>query len=157
MNFSDFVTHSGKRINKEHFIHLIQVSRIDGKFSQQELEMLHKEGRKFGLTDPEIDQLIESEINHSYNPPYSLKEKFEQLYNVAEMILADDVVTDSEKKILKRFATEAGFNDSIVENLFDLLVEGIRKGTDEEKLFNEFKQKHLFGSSKSGGDTAKKP
>ena len=149
MNFSDFVTHNGKRINKEHFIHLIQVSRIDGKFSQSELEMLHKEGRKFGLTDPEIDQLIEAEINHSYDPPYSLKDKFEQLYKVAEMILADEAVTDSEKRILKRFAIEAGFDDKIVENLFDLLIDGIRKGVDEEKLFNEFKQKHLFRGSKS--------
>jgi len=36
-----------------------------------------------------------------------------------------------------------------VENLFDLLIDGIRKGVDEEKLFNEFKQKHLFRGSKS--------
>jgi hypothetical protein len=64
MNFSDFITDHGKRVNKEHFIHLIQVSQIDGKISQSELELLHKQGKKIGLTDPEIDILIRSEDKH---------------------------------------------------------------------------------------------
>jgi hypothetical protein len=144
MNFSDFITHSGKRINKQYFLNLIQVSRIDGKFSQQEMEMLHREGKKFGLTDPEIDQLIKSESSHTYDPPYSLRDKFEQLYNVAVMILADEEVTESEKRMLKRFAIEAGFNDDVIEKLYSLLLDGIRKGDDEEKLFDEFRDKHLF-------------
>jgi len=144
MNFSDFITHSGKRIKKQHFLNLIQVSRIDGKFSQSEMDMLHREGRKFGLTDPEIDQLIKSESTHSYDPPYSLRDKFEQLYNVAVMILADEEVTESEKKMLKRFAIEAGFNDNVIEKLLNLLLDGIRKGDDEEKLFDEFREKYLF-------------
>jgi hypothetical protein len=144
MNFSDFITHSGKRINKQYFLNLIQVSRIDGKFSQQEMEMLHREGKKFGLTDPEIDQLIKSESTHTYDPPYSLRDKFEQLYNVAVMILADEEVTESEKRMLKRFAIEAGFNDDVIEKLYSLLLDGIRKGDDEEKLFDEFRDKHLF-------------
>ncbi len=36
MNFSDFITDHGKRVMKEHFIHLIQVSQIDGKISHSE-------------------------------------------------------------------------------------------------------------------------
>jgi hypothetical protein len=90
MSFSDFVTPCGKRVNKEHFIHLVQVSRADGKIMPAELELLHKEGRKFGLTDPEIDRIIEEESKRHYDPPYSLHEKFDQLYNIAEMILADE-------------------------------------------------------------------
>ena len=142
MNFSDFITNHGKRVNKEHYIHLIQVSKIDGKINPAEMEMLHKEGRKFGLTDPEIDKLINSEIHHNYHPPYSLKDKFEHLYNVAEMILADDVITDSEKRMIKRFAIEAGFSDEIIEGLIKLLMEGVAKGEAEETLYKEFKNKH---------------
>ncbi len=143
MNFSDFITHNGKRVNKEHYIHLIQVSKVDGKISSTEMEMLHKEGRKFGLTDPEIDALIVSEVQHNYHPPYSLKDKFDHLYNVAGMILADEVVTDSEKKMIKRFAIEAGFRDDIIEKLIDLLFEGIRNNENEDSLFSKFKS-HIF-------------
>ena len=145
MNFSDFITHHGKRVNKEHYIHLIQVSKVDGKISSTEMEMLHKEGRKFGLTDPEIDELIVSEVQNNYHPPYSLKDKFDHLYNVAGMILADEVVTDSEKKMIKRFAIEAGFRDDVIEKLIDLLFEGIKNNENEDSLFSKFKAHILQG------------
>ena len=146
MNFSDFITHHGKRVSRDHFIHLIQVSKSDGKLLDVELKLLHKEGKKFGLTDPEIDKLIETEKEHHYNPPYSLADKFEHLYNVAVMILADEIVTDSEMKILRRFTIEAGFDDKAVDNLIDLLLKGIRKNDSEETLFEKFK-KRIFGKS----------
>jgi len=141
MNFSDFITHHGKRVNKEAFINLVQVSRTDGKIGKEELELLHRQGRKFGLTDPEIDKLIHSERSHSYHPPYSLDEKFGHLYKIAEMILADDVVKEEELKMIRRFAIEAGFSDNSIEILLNLLFEGIRKGEDEEKLLQQFRKK----------------
>jgi uncharacterized tellurite resistance protein B-like protein len=144
MNFSDFILDSGKRISKEHYLHLVQVSKADGKINPGELELLHKEGRKFGLTDPEVDKLIEFEAQHNYNPPYSLADKFEHLYNIAEMILADEVVTEGEKKLIKRFAIEAGFSDKTIPKLIDLLLTGIEKKEDEEKLFHRFKKEILF-------------
>jgi uncharacterized tellurite resistance protein B-like protein len=139
MNFSDFITDNGKKINKEHYLHLIQVSRADGIISAEELKMLHKEGRKFGLTDPEIDQLIESEGRNEYNAPYSLDEKFTHLYNVAQMILADSHVDEGEKKLLKKFAFEAGFEDKSVDKLIMILLENGRNES-EEALLSKFKR-----------------
>jgi uncharacterized tellurite resistance protein B-like protein len=140
MNFSDFITDQGKKINKSYYITLIQVCRIDGKIDPAEMEMLHREGRKFGLTDPEIDKLIASESHHEYHSPYSLDEKFEQLYNVAIMILADKVVTEEEKKAFTRIATEGGFSDAAIESLRDILLEGIKNNESEEVLLSRFKR-----------------
>jgi hypothetical protein len=137
MNFTDYITDNGKRIRKEHFIHLVQVARMDDKVNQSELELLHREGKKFGLTDPEIDEIINSEKTLSYDPPYSLTDKFDQLYNISRMILADDIVTESEKKMIKVYAIAAGFNSENVEKLLDLFVDEIRKGTEEEVLFKK--------------------
>ncbi|HLN54839.1 MAG TPA: hypothetical protein VK207_02540 [Bacteroidales bacterium] len=139
MNFTDFITHHGKRVNKEYFITLIQASKTDGKIAPAELEMLYKEGTKFGLSEPEIEKLIKSEDNHSYHAPYSLHDKFEHLYNVSVMILADDEVTEKERKLLKKFAIEAGFQDKTIESGIDLLLDGIRKDESEETLFEKFK------------------
>lgn len=138
MNFSDFITDNGKQVNKDHYLHLIQVSRADGHINPDELELLHKEGRKFGLTDPEIDQLIKSESLNHYLPPYSLDEKFEHLYNVGQVILADSVITDSERKMLRKFAIEAGFEDKAIDKLIKILLEGI-KTESEDALLTKFK------------------
>jgi len=137
MSFTDFITDNGRRIRKEHFIHLVQVARMDDKVNQSELDLLHKEGKKFGLTDPEIDEILKSEKTHYYDPPYSLSDKFDQLYNISKMILADDIVTESEKKMIKVYAIAAGFNSENVEKLLDLFVDEIRKGTGEEELFKK--------------------
>ena len=144
MNFADFIANNGKRVCKEYYIHLVQVSRADGKIGPEELEFLHKEGRKFGLTDPEIDNLIENEKDHQYTPPYSLDGKFNHLYNIAEMILADDVVTEEERKMIRRFAIEAGFDDSMVQTIVNHLLKGIEDGKNEETLLREFRKDHLF-------------
>jgi uncharacterized tellurite resistance protein B-like protein len=139
MNFSDFITDHGKRVNKEHFIHLIQVAAIDGKISQPEMDFLHKQGKKFGLTDPEIDILIKSEFQHHYDPPYSLHHKFDQLYHIAEMILSDKEIADSEKRAVKRYAIAAGFKDKHIDGLTDILLKGIINNENEESLLLEFK------------------
>jgi len=144
MNFSDFIKDNGKRISKQHYLHLVQVSKADGKIDPQELELLHKEGRKFGLTDPEVDRIIDMEAAHHYDPPYSLAEKFEHLHNIAEIIVADDVITEGERKLLNRFAIEAGFNDKTIPKLIDLLLKGIGEGVDEEKLLQKFRMEILF-------------
>jgi uncharacterized tellurite resistance protein B-like protein len=140
MNFSDFITDHGKRVIKEHFIHLIQVAQIDGKISQSEMELLHKQGKKFGLTDPEIDTLIKSEHHHHYDPPYSLNHKFDQLYNIAEMILSDEEIEDSELRSIKRYAIAAGFKDKHIDGLIDLLLKGIKNNQTEDTLLSEFKK-----------------
>ena len=140
MNFSDFITNHGKRVAKDAFIHLVQISRIDGKIHKDELDLLHKEGKKFGLTDPEIDKLITSEKDHHYSPPYSLEEKYEHLHNIAEMILADDEVSEKEMKMIKRFAIEAGFNDSKIDGILEILLDGVKQSTEEEALFKKFKK-----------------
>ena len=59
------------------------------------------------------------------------------------MILADDVVTEKEKKILKRFAIEAGFEDKAVNHLIDLLLKGITDNESEDALLEKFKA-YLF-------------
>jgi hypothetical protein len=144
MNFTDFVTNHGKRVNREYFLTLIQASKTDGKVAPAELEMLYKEGRKFGLTDPEIEKLIASESHHVYHAPYSLQDKFGHMYNVAVMILADEEITEKERKLLRRFAIEAGFQDRAIDNLMDILFEGIKNNESEESLLEKFREK-LFG------------
>lgn len=144
MNFTDFVSNHGKRVNKEYFLTLIQASKTDGNIAPEELGMLYKEGRKFGLTDPEIEKLISSESRHVYHAPYSLQDKFEHMYNVAVIILADEEITENERKLLKRFAIEAGFQDEVIDHLMNILFEGIRNDESEESLLEKFREK-LFG------------
>jgi len=144
MSFTDIIDDHGNKIHKEHYVNLVQIALADGKIEPSENELLHREGKRFGLTDPEINHIIKTEAKHQYNPPYSLLEKFDELYNIARMILADNVITEAEKILIKKFAVAAGFNDKSIDKLIPLLFEGIQKGEDEDDLFREFKRQHFF-------------
>jgi len=139
MSFKDFITNHGVKVPKVHYLHLIQVARADGKIDRQEMEILHKEGRRFGLTDAEIDLLIEEEKDHHYHPPYSLDDKFEDLFYITEMILADDEVSEDEARLLRRFAVEVGFDDRAIEILKEVLIGGIRRKESAEEILKKFK------------------
>lgn len=143
MTFSDFITDHGKKVTRDAFIHLVQVSRVDGKIDKSEMMVLHKEGKKFGLTDPEIDRLIETERGHHYHAPYSLEDKFYHFYNLAQVVLSDEKVDENEMKMLRKFAIEVGFEYSKTEALINLILDGIQNMTPEEELFKKFR-KALF-------------
>ena len=40
MSFTDFITDNGRKINRENFIHLIQVAQADGRIDSRELVLL---------------------------------------------------------------------------------------------------------------------
>lgn len=141
MSFTNYITSSGKHVKKDHFLHLVQVAEIDGKIAEEEMEVLYKEGRKFGLTDPEIEAIIDKEKDFHYMPPYSLQDKFDELYNISIIILADNVISDGERKVLKHYAISAGFEEKILDILITHVLEGVQNGVDEEDLFNSFKKK----------------
>ena len=143
MSLSDAFLSNGRRIRKDHYIHLVQVAELDGKLDKGEMELLHKAGRRFGLTDVEIDALIDREKDFHYVPPVSLAEKFDELYNMGLMALNDNELSELEEKMLKKYAIAAGFNDEQVEGVIKIVVDGIGRGDDEEALLKEYRSKFL--------------
>ena len=140
MSILEHYDHPEKKQDKEHFMNLIQVAMADGIIDQSETEMLHRFGRKLGFTDPEVDNLIESTSKSAYNPPYELFKRFEQVYDIIKMVLADGVIDKNEMRIANGFAAKSGFQESEIPHLLVLLIRGIKEGKDEEDLFEEYKK-----------------
>jgi uncharacterized tellurite resistance protein B-like protein len=132
-----------KKASKEHFLQLIQVASADGVVDKSELDLLHRMGKNLGLTEPEIDNLIQSKDSKIYTPPYELEKRFHQLYDVVAMALADGVIFKNEMQMIKKFATASGFNDNDSEHIINLLINGIKYKKSEEELFLSFKQRKI--------------
>lgn len=96
MNILEHFDHPGRKQDKEHFSHLIQMAMADGKIDDSELKMLFRLGLKLGFTSAEIDDLLVINRNSAYIPPYELSKRFEQLYEVFKMAYADGVIDHDE-------------------------------------------------------------
>lgn len=141
MKFLDHFDHAERKQDKEHFLHLIQIASVDGIIDDAELKMLNRIGKNLGLTDPEIRDLFDSSRQSAYVPPYGLSERFEQLYRIVQLILADDEVAKEEIRLAKILGLKSGFSGDDLTILLPLLIDGIRNGQDEEDLFTAYKKR----------------
>jgi len=143
MKFLDHFDHPERKQGKEHFIHLVQVAKADGKVDEREMAMLNRIGSKFGLTEPEIKELLLADKASDYIPPYELAKRFEQVYDIVRIVCADKKIEDSELELVKSLALKSGFLEADIPLLTSILIEGIKKDADEEDLFTQYKKKRM--------------
>jgi hypothetical protein len=143
MKFLEHFDHPERKQDKEHFIHLIQISLADGKIEDVELQMLQRIGSKLGLTKPEVDDLLATNKQSEYIPPYELSKRFEQLYDVIKMVYADGVIDENEMRLASGLSMKSGFAEEEIPTLLSVLIEGIKRGDDEEYLFTLYKKRRI--------------
>lgn len=141
MSIVEQFDHPERKQDKEHFRHLIEVAMADGTIDEDELKMLNRMGRNLGLTEPEINSLMEATKNSGYQPPYELSRRFEQLYRIVKMVMADGKIDNSEMRLATNIGLRSGFSESEVPVLLSLLINGIRNEEDEEDLFMQYKKR----------------
>jgi hypothetical protein len=144
MNILNFFDHPGKKQNKEYFIHLVRIAKADDIISVSELKLLHHIGKRLGFTDPEIDILLATTEKSDYIPPYELAKRFEQVYEIVKMTMADDIIDNSEMRLAQGFAVKSGFNEAEIPKLLNLIIHGIKEGKDEEELFEVYRKERIF-------------
>ena len=140
MNLLAYSDHSVKKDNIEYFVHLVRIALADDVITENEMELLHRIGKKLGFTEPEIDNLIETTGKSDYIPPYELFKRFEQIYDIVRMALADGVIDKNEMILASGFASKSGFKESEIPHLLVILISGIKQGKDEEELFEIYKK-----------------
>jgi len=140
MKTNDFSNHSLRKQNIEYFIHVVRVAKADDVITNSEMHLLHQLGKKLGYTDSEIDTLILTTNKSDYIPPYELAQRFEQLYGIVKMTLADGVIEKNEMRIASSFAVKSGFSENEIPRLLVLLISGIKQGEDEEDLFSLYRK-----------------
>jgi uncharacterized tellurite resistance protein B-like protein len=140
MSIVEYFDYPDRKQNKEHFKDLVHVALADGRIEDSELKLLHRMGKNRGLTDVEIDDLMESSTKSSYSPPYQLARRFEQMYDIIKMVLADGKIDENEMRLARWLALKSGFAEPQISDLLTLLIEGINLGGDEENLFKLYKK-----------------
>jgi uncharacterized tellurite resistance protein B-like protein len=144
MNILDYSDHSIKKQNIDFFVHLVRIAKADDVICSNELIMLRRIGKKLSFTDPEIDNLIARTVKSDFMPPYKLAERFEQLYEIIKMVLADGNINKNEMRLASGFAAKSGFKENEIPHLLVLLITGIKVGKDWEELFGVYKKEKKY-------------
>jgi len=127
-----------KKQSREYFVHLVNIALADAVITAGEKELLHRIGRRLGITDPEIDHIIQKTTKSDFIAPYELSKRFDQVFEIVKMILADGVIDETEMRLARSFALKSDFKESEIQPLLDMLISGIKQGKDEEDLFGSY-------------------
>lgn len=141
MSILDIFDHPEKKQDKEHFKHLVDIAMADGLIEEEENKMLNRIGKDLGLTDSEINILIDSSKNASYNPPYELRKRFEQMYTIVKMVLADGKIENNEMRMATHIGLKSGFTETEIPVLLAVLIGGIRNNENEDDLFEQYRKR----------------
>lgn len=127
--------------NTEYFVHLVHTALADGVISDNELQILRHLSKRLGISLAETDYLINLTVKGDHNPPSDLLSRFEQVFEIVNMILADGSIEKNEMHLASGFAAKCGFNEMEIPDLLVLLSNGIGQGNNKAELFKEYQNR----------------
>jgi uncharacterized tellurite resistance protein B-like protein len=118
-----FFEHQYLSYKKNHIKNLLALSRADGHMHEKEEVMLHKIGKKYGLKDRQLKEILDSKEKHQINIPDNHNDKMDVLYDLMLMVYADGVVDKNEiafcEEVVKKFGMKKETVKWLIHEVFD--------------------------------------
>jgi hypothetical protein len=121
---------------KSHLANLVAIANSDGNFSVAEKRLIFDIGVKNGLSIDEVKKIIKSDGNSiEFKTPDNDSDRFDELYDLVAMLLADGEWTEDELSNCIELAEKLGFRKAITGVLVRRIVtlqSGEEKKSKEE-------------------------
>lgn len=139
-----FFEHQYLSYKKNHLKHLLALANADGNIHEKELKLLFKIGKKYGLKDWQIQNLVDSKEKFKLNIPDNFYDRMNLLYDLILMVYADGVVEKREIAFCEDVATKFKMKKSIVKWLLQNFEKGTPPPPDEwEEIKEEALEKFM--------------
>lgn len=122
---------------KSHFLRLYKMALSDDNFDILELQMLYHFAEERGVPKTELDKLLLNPDAGDASIPEDIGKRIEYLYDLACMILIDDVITEDERNTLRKYCKKFGFLDENIEELSSYLLDCVENGIKLDEIINQ--------------------
>jgi uncharacterized membrane protein YebE (DUF533 family) len=131
--FGFFESDEHKKV-KTHLANLAALAKVDGHVDSTEMNFIVQIGQKQGLKAEDVKSLIASASSMKFELPKTDSDRFDQIFDLVEMMLADGVVDDNEMDFCIDMATRLGFRKAIVGVLVRKITMGVKDGLTREAI-----------------------
>ncbi len=108
---------------KNHIKNLLSLAKADGTVHTKEKKMLFKIGKRIGLKDRQVLELIDSKEKFEINVPDNFRDKMNVLYDIMQMVWADGIVEKSEIAFCENLVKKYDLKKDIVKWLLQEVFE----------------------------------
>ena len=122
------------KAHKSHIMNLVQLAKADGKISKSESGLLIKIGERNGVSAEEVFEMVDSSDDFFYKKPENDEQRFDQLYDLVEMMRIDGEVSSKELTYTTDIAEKMGVRKAVAWILVQSLVDGMALELPKEEL-----------------------
>lgn len=131
--FGFFESEETKKL-KTHITNLGALAKIDGHVDPAEMSYIISIGTKHGMKEDDVRTLISASKKVEPQLPTNDSERFDQIYDLVEMMLADGIVDENEMEFCVNMASRLGFKKAIVGVLVRKISMGVKDGFTREHI-----------------------
>jgi uncharacterized tellurite resistance protein B-like protein len=136
MSIASFFESGERTQDKGHVKNLVLLAKVDGHISDDELLLIHKIGRKIGLTYSQIGSIIDDPSAIQVIPPSDKEERLEHMVDMVRIIQSDGIIAPKEMNLLSKFAIQIGYTSIQDAHVADIL-DAINAGKDRDVIVSE--------------------
>ena len=134
--FGFFENEQAKKI-KSHLLNLAALAKADGHIDAREMSFIQAVGKKNGISASEVQALVSGNKGASSHLPTNDSERFDQIFDLVDMMLADGIVDETEMEFCIMMAEKLGFRKAIVGVLVRKISQGVKDGHPRERIKEE--------------------
>ena len=120
----------GKATAKSHIKNLIEIATADGKYADEENELLGRIAARNGISKARLEEIRSRPGNIQFEIPKDDKERFRQMYELVHMMIVDRDIHPEEARLCELFATRFGYGKSGIKGMIDTIRLNIDNGND---------------------------
>lgn len=127
-----FFGHQYLSYKKNHIKNLLALAKADGFVHEKEQLMLYKIGKRYGLKERQVKELMDSNEKFTINVPDNFHDQMNVLYDLMLMVWADGVVEKKEIAFCEALVKKFGLKKDIVKWLLHEVFEKGRSPQPDE-------------------------
>jgi DnaJ-domain-containing protein 1 len=108
---------------KDHIKNLLALAKADGTVHEKEKAVIFKIGKRYGLKERQVKEIIESNEKFRINVPNNHDDKMNVLYDLMLIVFADGVIEKKEVEFCEDVAKQFYFKKEIVKWLLGQVFE----------------------------------
>jgi len=140
MKFSELLGlfKEGKASSKSHMKNLLEMAMVDSHFDDSEYQLIKQFAKKYKVSENELAEIQKNPEGVKFELPDKENEKFEQFYELVQMMMIDEKIFEEEKSLCRIFAKKFGYG-----NQHDL-VEAVSQNIKNNQPWDETMKRVSF-------------
>ncbi len=119
---------------KSHMKNLLEMALVDGHFDESEMDLLKKLAQKYNISEDELRKIQDSQSDIEFEIPEDDNEKFEQFYELVNMMTIDGNIYDEEVNLCVIIGKKFEYNN--VHDVVQAMIQDIKNGLPMENTRN---------------------